>query len=729
MEKYFSDSPESEKGLAHFYLTLKGYDTIIKDSIFQYLYLFSLFLYQHPETGNYLLLDSKKRLFYQVNKKLTNFDTKSVVFATSIEEVFIPPIDGLVYYPEKKVFTENSESLCIKHNSKILFIPQHITIVNRDASLIIVSNCNFFPQKRVEIATDIYSRISGFVEIEESDDILRNIIIKPGKFFEYTKLTKADQNHLFSLNNKIFFPGEVVFDDVKVDFPSFVQISHSGIRYGLLLRPIYQFNLPVSHFSNKISISSSNLGVRQKLNISFGAKFLCKNNLPLFQSSLFLESKKFLKNSRLSSEFRVVPSYGKTPFYQLVLIYFDNIELCQLLPNNLVTQGYQFSFFMKNLQYVEVGTILAKISLTIDKQHEILKFRYTKDRKRLSLVTTSHCKTYYSDFKDFKKVISTSIKNGDNLGSRLKVTHSGQILAINPFVSKIHKAMPLYLTDKTRSFIESGTLILKGQVLGVISFNQVVTGDIIQGLPKIEEILEARKAKLPIVLSPTSGIILEMKSNYRLTILGTPTKIPDSKLDVWDVDFELSNAIDFKVGEYVYFGQQLSSGKVDFHGLLEFWFTYHKRKNRNYVAACLSFRKIQTLLVTKVQEVYSSQGVSIADKHIEVIIRQVTSKVQVDNPGDTFLLPEESLDLKQINYINEVLSLHKIEIVTYTPIILGITKASLLTESFISAASFQQTIRVLTKAAIEGKIDWLRGLKENVIIGQLIPAGTGFRKD
>ena len=236
-------------------------------SIFQYLYLFSLFLYQHPETGNYLLLDSKKRLFYQVNKKLTNFDTKSVVFATSIEEVFIPPIDGLVYYPEKKVFTENSESLCIKHNSKILFIPQHITIVNRDASLIIVSNCNFFPQKRVEIATDIYSRISGFVEIEESDDILRNIIIKPGKFFEYTKLTKADQNHLFSLNNKIFFPGEVVFDDVKVDFPSFVQISHSGIRYGLLLRPIYQFNLPVSHFSNKISISSSNLGVRQKLNI------------------------------------------------------------------------------------------------------------------------------------------------------------------------------------------------------------------------------------------------------------------------------------------------------------------------------------------------------------------------------------------------------------------------------------------------------------------------------
>ena len=724
-----------ESGLVKFQNSISS-GCVQSYSIFQYLYLFSLFLYQHPETGNYLLLDSKKRLFYQVNKKLTNFDTKSVVFATSIEEVFIPPIDGLVYYPEKKVFTENSESLCIKHNSKILFIPQHITIVNRDASLIIVSNCNFFPQKRVEIATDIYSRISGFVEIEESDDILRNIIIKPGKFFEYTKLTKADQNHLFSLNNKIFFPGEVVFDDVKVDFPSFVQISHSGIRYGLLLRPIYQFNLPVSHFSNKTSTSSFNLGVIQKLNISFGAKFLCKNNLPLFQSSLFLKSKKFLENSRLSPEFRVITSYGKTSFYQLVLIYFNNIELCQLLSKNLVAQGFQFSFFMKNLQYVEVGTILAKIYLTINKQHDLLKIKYDKlkikcdkDRKRLALVNTSHCKTYYSDFKDFKKVISTSIKNGDNLGSRLKLTHSGQILGVNPFVFKIHKGMPLYLTDKTWSSIESGSLILKGQVLGVISFNQVVTGDIIQGLPKIEEILEARKAKLPIVLSPTSGIIVEMKYNYRLTILGTPTKILDSNLDVWDVNFELSNAIDFKVGEYVYFGQQLSSGKVDFHGLLEFWFAYHRRKNFNYVAACLSFRKIQTLLVAKVQEVYSSQGVSIADKHIEVIIRQVTSKVQVDNPADTFLLPEESLDLKQINYINEALSLHKLGIVTYTPIILGITKASLLTESFISAASFQQTIRVLTKAAIEGKIDWLRGLKENVIIGQLIPAGTGFRKD
>ena len=698
-------------------------------SIFQYLYLFFLFLYQHPETGNYLLLDSKKRLFYQVNKNLTNFDTKSVVFATSIEEVFIPPIDGLVYYPEKKVFTKNSESLLIKHNSKILFIPQHITVVNRDASLIIVSNCNFFPQKRVEIATDIYSRISGFVEIEESDDILRNIIIKPGKFFEYTKLTKADQNHLFSLNNKIFFSGEVVFDDVKVDFPSFVQISHFGIRYGLLLRPIYQFNLPVSHFSDKTSLSSSSLGIRQKLNVSFGAKFLRKNNLPLFQSSLFFESKKFLKNSRLSPEFRVIPSYGKTSFYQLVFVYFDNIEICQFLPKNSLAQDFQLSLFMKNLQHVEAGMILAKISLTIDKQYDILKMKRDKGCKRLALVNTSHCKTYYSDFKDFKKVTFPSIKNGDNLGSRLKVTHSGQILGVNPFVSKIHKGMPLYLTDKTWSYIESGSLILKGHVLGVISFNQVVTGDIIQGLPKVEEILEARKSKLPIVLSPTSGIIVEMKSNYNMTILGTSTKISKPNLEVWDVDFELGNAIDFKVGEYVHFGQQLSTGKVDFHGLLEFWFTYHKRRNPDYLAACISFRKIQTLLVDKVQDVYSSQGVTIADKHIEVIIRQVTSKIQVANPGDTDLLPEDYLDLKQINYINEVLILHKKEIVTYTPLILGITKASLLTESFISAASFQQTVRVLTKAAIEGKTDWLRGLKENVIIGQLIPAGTGFGKD
>jgi len=131
------------------------------------------------------------------------------------------------------------------------------------------------------------------------------------------------------------------------------------------------------------------------------------------------------------------------------------------------------------------------------------------------------------------------------------------------------------------------------------------------------------------------------------------------------------------------------------------------------------------LILNSVQAVYESQGVSIADKHLEVIIKQMTTKVLITHEGDTPLLPREVIDLYHIQYINDIVSKNNKQTAFYVPLFLGITKAALNNPSFISAASFQETTRVLTKAAIEGRVDWLRGLKENIIIGHLIPAGTG----
>ena len=130
--------------------------------------------------------------------------------------------------------------------------------------------------------------------------------------------------------------------------------------------------------------------------------------------------------------------------------------------------------------------------------------------------------------------------------------------------------------------------------------------------------------------------------------------------------------------------------------------------------------------MNEVQRTYLSQGVQIADKHIEIIVKQMTSKVRVSFSGDTTLLPGEVLDINQAEMVTKAAISASEEPPLYRPLLLGLTKASLNSESFISAASFQETTRVLTEAAIEGKKDWLNGLKENVIIGRLIPAGTGF---
>ena len=146
---------------------------------------------------------------------------------------------------------------------------------------------------------------------------------------------------------------------------------------------------------------------------------------------------------------------------------------------------------------------------------------------------------------------------------------------------------------------------------------------------------------------------------------------------------------------------------------------------KNHESCYRTFKKIQALILSLIQSVYNSQGVTIINKHFEVIIKQMTTKVLITHEGNTPLLPREIIDLYHIQYINKILKLKEKQPAYYVPVLFGVTKAALNNPSFFSAASFQETTRVLTKAAIEGKLDWLRGLKENIIIGRLLPAGTG----
>lgn len=194
--------------------------------------------------------------------------------------------------------------------------------------------------------------------------------------------------------------------------------------------------------------------------------------------------------------------------------------------------------------------------------------------------------------------------------------------------------------------------------------------------------------------------------------------------------------------EFRKFGTTIKENeKINPHNLVKIYFNYYGlfkqffsdqnnllyayKLTNSYEASYKTFKKVQSLILNSVQSVYNSQGVTISDKHLEVIIKQMTTKVLITHEGNTPLLPREVIDLYHIRYINLITTIHNKQPAFYVPLLLGITKAALNNPSFISAASFQETTRVLTKAAIEGKVDWLRGLKENIIIGHLIPAGTG----
>ncbi len=238
----------------------------------------------------------------------------------------------------------------------------------------------------------------------------------------------------------------------------------------------------------------------------------------------------------------------------------------------------------------------------------------------------------------------------------------------------------------------------------------VAGSDITQGLPRVEEIFEARSPKGESIISDIDGKVVEYDDDGGKTITVIIEETEGVKKAQKKYNVPSNSTINIAKGDLVTKGMQLNEGHID---LKKLYATMGKEEVHRYI-------------VREIQEIYASQGEAINDKHIEVIIRQMFSRISVVDAGDTTLIPGEIVELSEFNDAN--LEAGKGQIAEGEPMILGITKVALSTESFLSAASFQETARVLINAAISGKKDHLRGLKENVIIGRLIPAGTGFRK-
>ena len=236
----------------------------------------------------------------------------------------------------------------------------------------------------------------------------------------------------------------------------------------------------------------------------------------------------------------------------------------------------------------------------------------------------------------------------------------------------------------------------------------VAGGDITQGLPRVEELFEARKPKGLAIITEIAGTANLNDTKKKREIIVTNHETGESKAYL----IPYGSRIKVTDGAELEAGDELTEGSINPHDILRI----------------KGIRAVQDYMIQEVQRVYRLQGVEINDKHIEVIVRQMLKKIRIEESGDTEFLPGTNVDRLEFEDVNEVLEAEGKEPAIGEPIIMGITKASLATNSFLSAASFQETTKVLTEAAIKGKIDPLVGLKENVIIGKHIPAGTGMRK-
>ena len=273
--------------------------------------------------------------------------------------------------------------------------------------------------------------------------------------------------------------------------------------------------------------------------------------------------------------------------------------------------------------------------------------------------------------------------------------------------------------------LANGNIVQVGEAVGVISAQSigepgtqltmrtfhtggVAGGDITQGLPRVEELFEARKPKGLAIITELGGVVEIRETKRKREVVITNQETGEAKAYL----IPYGSRLKVQDGQVLEAGDELTEGSVNPHDILKI----------------KGVRAVQDYMIQEVQKVYRLQGVEINDKHIEVIVRQMLKKIRIEESGDTEFLPGTNVDRLEFEDVNEALEAEGKEPATGEQIIMGITKASLATNSFLSAASFQETTKVLTEAAIKGKVDPLVGLKENVIIGKHIPAGTGMRK-
>jgi DNA-directed RNA polymerase subunit beta' len=265
----------------------------------------------------------------------------------------------------------------------------------------------------------------------------------------------------------------------------------------------------------------------------------------------------------------------------------------------------------------------------------------------------------------------------------------------------------IHMPSRAHLMVTDGEEVMAGDILAKIPRETTKTKDITGGLPRVVELFEARKPRDPAIMSEIDGIVKFggiVKGRRKVLI------VPEVQADAREYEIPRGVHVSVQEGEPIRAGEPLMDGPRNPHDIL----------------AVLGEKELQRYLVNEIQEVYRLQGVTINDKHIETITRQMMRWVKIEDVGDTEFLVEDTVDKFRFRAENERVIIEGKTPAKGRPVLLGITKASLSTESFISAASFQETTRVLTEASISGKIDYLRGLKENVTMGRLIPAGTGF---
>jgi DNA-directed RNA polymerase subunit beta' len=599
----------------------------------------------------------------------------------------------------------------------LLWVPEESHEVNKDISLLMVEDGQYV-EAGTEVVKEIFCQSSGIVEVTQKNDILREIVVKPGNLHMVDSLEGLVTREAALVN-----PGQEIMTGLTAEELGYVEYVETPEGPAMLVRPVIEFqvpdepNIPSQYSSNQDSGLSIRLRAVQRISYKDGERVRSIEGLELLRTQLVLDVD---QDTPLAADIELVQDEQDSEVLRLQLVILESLVIRRDITADTTQGSTNTRILVEDGDQIAPGAVVARTEILCKEAGVIHGIREGAEAIRRVLMVRE-ADTIQIPGATSKQKVGDLLVSGMQIGNTV-LEESGQVVAVSANELTLRLARPYRVSPSAVLHVGDGDLVQRGDNLVLLIFERTKTGDIIQGLPRIEELLEARKPKEGCVLASRLGTAQVVYSEDE----SVEVKIIDEEGLVTEYPIGPGQNVIISDGQNVVAGDRLTDGPANPHELLEVLFQANNEKLGIYEAALLSLQEVQTFLVGEVQAVYQSQGIDISDKHIEVVVRQMTSKVRIDDGGDTVMLPGELVELYQVEQVNDAMAITGGAPAKYTPVLLGITKASLNTDSFISAASFQETTRVLTEAAIEGKSDWLRGLKENVIIGRLIPAGTGF---
>ncbi len=668
------------------------------------------------------------------------------VVAELMDDQYRTTTGGLIKYAGVEVAKKGKakQGYEVVAGGTLLWIPEETHEVNKDISLLLVEDGQYV-EAGSEVVKDIFCQNSGVVEVTQKNDILRELVIKPGEL-----LMVDDPEAVINRDGTFGQPGEEILPGHTLDQLNYIEYVESPNGPALLLRPVTEFAVPsepsVPSTQSRTGMGRSiELRAVQRLPYKDSERVKSVEGVELLRTQIVLEIEQVHSGDHTGSpmvaDIELVPDAEDPSIKRLQLVILESLVIRRDITADATQGSTQTRLLVEDGQVIPPGAAVARTEIQCKEAGVIRGIREGAEAIRRVLVQRE------SDLFTLTTTVAPGVKPGDLLvaGTALApgviTEESGMVLEVKKSGGSLSGAVPDSPLPQTQPSYEvtmriarpyrvspgavlqvmDRGLVQRGDNLVLLVFERAKTGDIIQGLPRIEELLEARKPKEACILARESGVVEITRAEDE----AVGVKVIEDSGKITEYPIGLGQNVALLDGAVVEAGMPLTDGPANPHEILDIFFNLNSAQGV-YASAHTALQRVQTFLVNEVQMVYQSQGIDISDKHIEVIVRQMTAKVRIDDGGDTTMLPGELVELRQVEQVNEAMSITGGAQAQYTPVLLGITKASLNTDSFISAASFQETTRVLTEAAIEGKSDWLRGLKENVIIGRLIPAGTGF---